>query len=116
MKVQRGKRWIRGGLIFLLLTIFILSSKTSLGLPTKHGGEKAYPAIHPEAEIRKVLAVLENRIEGKKFTEKAKDKLLILSDRQIRLIISLSEVIVQGDPAPVADIAFLLMTVLIIFS
>ena len=57
-----------------------------------------------------------NKIEGKISTAKAKDKLMNLSDLQTRLIVSLSEIVVQGDPAPAADIAFLLMMVLIIFS
>jgi hypothetical protein len=116
MKVRRVTRWIQGGLIFLLLTAFLSSSKISLGMPGGQARGKAYPGITSEVEIRRVMAVLDNKIEGKKSTAKAKDKLMNLSDLQTRLIVSLSEIVVRGDPAPAADIAFLLMTVLIIFS
>ena len=116
MKTRRVTRWIQGGLIFLLLTAFLLSSKTSLGMPSGQARGKAYAGIYSEAEIRKIMAVLDNKIEGGKSTAKAKDKLMNLGDLQTRLIVSLSEIVIQRDPAPAADIAFLLLTVLIIFS
>jgi hypothetical protein len=78
--------------------------------------EDSYPDFHSEAEVRKALAVLENRVGGQKFTAKAKDKLFVLSPRQTRLVISLSEVIAHGGQTTGADLAFLIMTVLIIFS
>ncbi len=116
MKPRSVTRWIQRGLIFLLLTLFLSSSRTSLGMSGSPAPGRAYSAIYTEAEIKKVIAVLGNKIQGKKPAEKAKDKLMNLSDLQIRLIVSLAEIVGQGDPAPVADIAFLLMTVLIICS
>ena len=116
MKVRRVRRWIQGGLICLLLTIFLSSSKISLGMPSGQARGKAYPGMYSEVEIRKIMAVLDNKIEGEKSTAKAKDKLMNLGDLQTRLIVSLSEIVIQRDPAPAADIAFLLLTVLIIFS
>jgi hypothetical protein len=116
MKVRRVTKWIQGGVIFLLLTTFLSISKNSLGMPSGQARGKVYPGIYAEVEIRKVMAVLDSKMEGEKSTAKAKDKLKRLSDLQTRLIVSLSEIVVQGDPAPAADIAFLLMTVLIIFS
>jgi hypothetical protein len=118
MKGKGVRWWVQGGLIILLLTAFLSLSKTSLGTPSGPFRGKTYTdvGIESEEEIRKVLIVLENKIDGREFAEKAKNKLLNLSKDQKRLIIALSEVIVQGDPAPVADMAFLFMTILIIFS
>ncbi len=116
MKTKRITRWTQGGLIFLLLTLFLSSSSISLGMSGSQAPGRAYPGIYSEAEIKKVMAVLDNKIDGKKSTEKAKDKLMNLSDLQTGLIVSLSEIVALRDPAPVAGIAFLLMTVLIIFS
>ena len=116
MKARRVTGWIQGGLLFLILTLFLSSPAASFSLPGSQVTGKAYPGIYSEVEIKKVMAVLDNKIEGKKTAEKAKRKLSNLSDLQTRLIVSLSEIVALGDPAPVADIAFLLMTVLIIFS
>ncbi len=85
-------------------------------MPSGQAWGKVYPAIHSEAEMHTVMAVLDKKIEGKKSTEKAKDKLMNLTDREARLIVSLSEIVVQENPTPAANIAFLLMTILIIFS
>ncbi len=116
MKTRSVKRWIHGGLIFSLLILFLSSPRISLGTPRSQAPGRAYPGIYTEVEIKRVMAVLGNKIEGKKPAEKAKDKLMNLNDLQTRIIVSLSEIVALGDPAPVAGIAFLLMTVLIICS
>ncbi len=116
MKAGRVTGWMQAGLILLLLTLFLSSSKNSLGMSGTQSPVKAYPGIYTEVEIKKVMAVLGNRIQGEKAAEKAKEKLMNLNDLQTRLIVSLSEIVALGDPAPVAGIAFLLMTVLIICS
>jgi hypothetical protein len=48
--------------------------------------------------------------------EKAQAKLLSLSDRQVRIAAALAERIAEEGHGAVAETAFLLLTVLIIFS
>ncbi len=51
-----------------------------------------------------------------KLSEKARAKLLTLSDRQVRIAASLAERIAEDGHTAVAETAFLLLTVLIILS
>ena len=69
-----------------------------------------------EVNLTRIVSVLENRLPSHELSEKAKAKLLALSDRQVRIAASLAERITQADPAAVAETAFLLLTLLIILS
>ncbi len=116
MKAGKVTGWIQAGLFLLLLTLFLSSSRISLGMSGSQPPVKVYPGINTDVEIDKVMLVLGDKIEGERAAEKAKEKLMNLNDLQTRLLVSLSEIVALGDPAPVAGIAFLLMTVLIICS
>jgi hypothetical protein len=71
--------------------------------------------IAANPEINRILWVLETRTEGQ-LQEKAKDKLLTLSREQIELLDLLALRIVKHGPTVASDIAFLLITALIISS
>jgi hypothetical protein len=71
---------------------------------------------HRETDVMKILAVLEMKIQDQKLLDKAKVKLFTLKDSEFYLITSLSEQIVKEGETPGVDIAFLLVTVLIILS
>ena len=66
------------------------------------------------SNVLKILSVLENRIGDQPLIEKAKDKLSTLTDRQTLLIASLSDQVVKERNPISGDVAFLLMTALII--
>lgn len=70
----------------------------------------------PTAETNRILWVLENRMQGHLPQEKAKGKLSKLSSEQIRLLDSLAVRVMKNDRTAAADIAFLLITALIISS
>jgi hypothetical protein len=72
--------------------------------------------IAPTTETNRILWVLENRMQGKLPQEKAEGKLSKLSSEQIRLLDSLAVRIMKNDHTAAADIAFLLITALIISS
>ena len=72
--------------------------------------------FHRRADVIKILSVLENRTRDEKILEKARDKLLNLSDRQFSLLASLSERIAKEGNKAGTEMAFLLMTVLITLS
>jgi hypothetical protein len=71
------------------------------------------PVLGREANVLRILTVLENKIEDRQLLEKTKEKLLALSDGQARLIASLSDRVTKEENSAGASIAFLLMTVLI---
>jgi hypothetical protein len=66
--------------------------------------------------FEKVLAVLEHRTGDTRLLDKAKDKLAGMSERRLRLAVSLSERADERNISPEHDIAFLLLATLIIFS
>jgi hypothetical protein len=76
----------------------------------------ALKGMATEAETNRILWVLENRMEGKLLQEKAKDKLSTLRPEQIRLLDSLAVRIMQSNHTIASDIAFLLITALLISS
>jgi hypothetical protein len=67
-------------------------------------------------DIFKVLSVLESRTGNQGLLEKARYKLAGMSERRIRLAARLSERIIDEGPGAKTDIAFLLLTTLIVFS
>lgn len=73
-------------------------------------------AVNRQAALDRILSVLEVKMEGQSLPDKVRDKLRTLSDGQIRLIASLSDRIDGEGRTAGADIAFLLITALIILS
>ena len=109
-------RWIAVWTAFLMLSALILNSSIALGETNGFDLENPHKTIHPEAEVRKILLVLENKIGDQKLLERAKDKLAALSERQTRLLASIADRIDSNAQTSGADIGFLIMTVLIILS
>ncbi len=72
--------------------------------------------MHRETDVMKILSVLEKKVGDQKLLEKAKEKLSTLKEPEFSLISSLSEQIVKEGDRPGVDIAFLLITALIILS
>jgi hypothetical protein len=67
-------------------------------------------------EISMILKVLEKKMGNQKIPQKALDKLFSLSDEQIGLIATLSERIEDNTRTVGADVAFLLITALLVWS
>jgi len=78
--------------------------------------ESNHYSVNRKDDISKILSVLEKKTGDQKLVEKAKDKLFTLSRREIQLITSLCERISHDSYSAGADIAFLLIITLIIFS
>ncbi len=66
-----------------------------------------------EVSLTRIVSVLETRMPSRELSEKAKAKLLTLSDRQIRTAASLAERIAEEGHTAAAETAFLLLTILI---
>jgi hypothetical protein len=72
--------------------------------------------ITRKTELAKIQRILSQKIADKKLSKKAEQKLSTLSDEEMRLISSLCDRIPQSDSSAGADVAFLLVTTLIVFS
>lgn len=73
------------------------------------------PTDH-SSEMFRVLSVIGNRVGDETLLKKIADKLPAMSDDRLQMVASLSERIAAEDHGAKSDIAFLLLTTLIIFS
>ena len=64
----------------------------------------------------KILSVLESKMEGERIPDKARHKLFTLEDGKLRLMASLSDLIAHDGRKTTADVAFFLITALIVLS
>lgn len=97
----------------------LLLSAAAQGMKRKPQGpfgmQSAAPAGgHPDEQ--RVLAVLRQRVNDIRLLEKVGHKLSAMSENRLRLVVSLSDRVAGGAPTAETDIAFLLLTTLIIFS
>ena len=116
----RLKRFIKPTVFLSLLCpsgTFLADSSTALAAVASPGVQTpTVRAVNRRAELHKILSVLEMKMGDDTLPGKVKGKLLTLTDGQIRLIASLSGRIADDGHTPSADIAFLLIAALIIFS
>ncbi len=77
---------------------------------------KTWESRTVKAETSKIISVLEDRIEDPEVLAKTRDKLLTLSDEEIRLVSSLCDRISTGERTARAEIVFSLVTALIVLS
>ena len=96
----------------LFLAAFFLSAPGS----TSWAVSRTQPERDHSSDRQKVLAMVASRTHNDKVLEKFKGKLEVLSDRKLRLAVSLCERIVRDDDAAGADIAFSLVTALFVLS
>ena len=114
------KRLIKRTMLFPLFWLFANlpcdspSALAAISTPRPHIPHNR--ATNRQAALDRILSVLEVKMGGLNVPAKVRDKLQTLSDGQIRLIASLSDRIDGEDRTAGADIAFLLITALIILS
>ena len=113
--MKRSGKKIVIGLFSLLFLLFIWNPTIAIGEIKKSKAIDEY-ATYRETDVMKILSVLEKKIGDQKSLEKAKEKLFALRDSEFYLIASLSEQIAREGDKPGVDIAFLLITALIILS
>ncbi len=107
------KLWI--GSLSLIFIFSLLNPMLAMGeiKQSKIGDENQ---MHRETDVMGILSVLEKRIGDQKLLEKAKGKLITLRNPEFDLITSLSGQIKKEGERPGVEIAFLLITALIILS
>ena len=106
---------ISAQIFFLLCALFL-----AYGAPA-HAAATAQrqPIVREPAlnvEMLKILPVLENKIESRKLLEKSKEKIFAMNGRELHLVAALCEKISDEGQTVSSDIAFLLVTALIVLS
>jgi hypothetical protein len=110
--MKRFIQMIAIGLILFQFATFSSAIAAATDVTAVSNSDDPRPSIR-SADVSKIIAVLENKIEDQPSLEKTKKKLLTLNDRQTRLITSLSDRVAEQGDTMGASIAFLLVTVLI---
>ncbi len=106
----------------LLCLMVLVCALFVRGLSTAKGRTEGPRIGHPsnldqrEEDMAKILSVVEKRCEDPRTAEKVKDKLFGMSQKQIRLMVSLSDLVANNGNIPGAEIVFFTVTMLIIVS
>ncbi len=116
---MKGKR-VPGRFTPALIIIFFCASLVAHASPV-HGAvdlRKRSTVREPAANVEmvKILPVLEGKIGDRQLLEKSKEKIYAMDDREVRLIAALCEKISTERQGLSSDIAFLLVTALIVLS
>lgn len=112
-KVQRtALRAFRVAIALFMLTqpIFGSAGASFAAAPLPRTG----PATGNQVVLQQVLSVVEHRTKDEKVLEKIRKKLPELSDRELRLAASLCERISRDDSSAGANIAFSIVTAMIV--
>ena len=96
--------------------LFIVSATASFGYQARGVSNSGTAEIADKTAISKIMSVLANRSPGGKALGKAAEKLSAMSNRDLRLISSLCDRISADGGTAGADIAFSLMTAMIVLS
>lgn len=75
-----------------------------------------YSLLDHSTEMFKVISVLRTRVRDEKLLKKIVQKLPDLSNKRLRIMVSLSERMSAADQSGDKDFAFLLLTTMIVFS
>ena len=105
------------GVAFLMIIVF-LAVNPSMAVTGRLEPKRVHlsPQADRAEDLDRILEVLERKMGGKKLSKKAKDKLFTLKEDKARLIISLCDRITDDDRTAGAEIAYLIITALIVLS
>ena len=108
-------RCVSAQIFILLCALHLACGSTANGAATvQKQSTVREPALN--VEMLKILPVLEGKIENRKLLEKSKEKLFAMNSRELHLVASLCEKISDEGQTVSSDIAFLLVTALIVLS
>ncbi len=107
----------RTGLCILsvLFALFVVCQSTAWGAVAAPKLDQSHASLIKK-EMPKILPVLKEKIGDRKVIEKSKEKICLMDDREIRLISALCERIPVEESSVSGDIAFFLVTALIVLS
>lgn len=102
--------------LFVVLLLLLWQSSgvfaASTGIPAEtHGAE-----LSGRNDISKIMSVLESRRPDRRVLEKAAGKMSDMNERSLRMMSSLCDRIAADAGTPAADVAYSLLTALIVLS
>ncbi len=100
----------------LLLCLFFSGGAWAMSAPWQAGTEGNHFVKSSKDSRERILAVLETKITDAKVIEKASDKLRSLDERELGLMKSLCDRIAADSGSAGADIAFSLMSAMLVLS
>lgn len=100
---------------FVSCTVLFISGTAASGATTAPKLPMVRETAH-KGEISKILPVLEDKIHDRKLLEKSKEKIYSMGDPEVRLVAALCEKISDERETVSSDIAFFLVTALIVLS
>ena len=109
-------------LFAILLCVVILEEISMASLPGGADPKRSrvqdmkIPQAKRDRDLKKIVAVLGSRIKNHHLPEKAKNKLAVMNDEEIRLLASLCDRLSETADTAGADFALLLATALIVLS
>jgi len=72
--------------------------------------------VHPDPRVLKVISLLEKKTDDPKVVDRLRQKLSRIGEKRLQMVSLLSDRILSREHEAEADVAFLLMTALIVFS
>jgi hypothetical protein len=114
-KIASTLRYVLALSFFMFFAFLLASGTPAFGAVP----ERNLPMVHEtghNGEISKILPVLEDKIHDRKLLEKSKGKIYSMGDREVRLVAALCEKISDERETVSSDIAFFLVTALIVLS
>jgi len=116
------KVWLRTATVplifflFLLLLLLLWNTSGVFAASTGIPVETRRAELSDRNDISKIMSVLESRKLDKRALEKAADKMFDINERNLRLMSSLCDRITADAGTPAADLAYSLLTALIVLS
>ncbi len=103
-------------LLFLVSLLLLWNASAVLASSNGIPAEARRAEINNRKDVSKIMFVLESRGQGKRTLKKAADKISEMNGRNLRLMSSLCDRISEDAGTPAADVAYSLLTALIVLS
>jgi len=108
-------RYMSAQIFFLLCALFLACGSPAYGAANlQRQSIVREPALN--VEMLKILPVLEEKIDNRKLLEKSKEKIYAMNSLELHLVAALCEKISDEGQTVSSDIAFLLVSALIVLS
>jgi len=114
-KTIKSLRFISAPIFFLLCALLLVCGSPAQAVETA----QKHPIVRElslNVEMLKILPVLEDKIGDKKLLERSKEKIYTMDGHELHLVADLCEKISGEGQTVSSDIAFLLVTALIVLS
>ena len=114
-KTVGSVRCISAQIFFLLCALLLACGSPAHGAVTaQRQSIVREPALN--VEMLKILPVLEDKIENRKLLQRSKEKIYAMNSLELHLVAALCEKISDEGQTVSSDIAFLLVSALIVLS